>query len=98
MAGCKCRDGMATWPVSSADAIHVIVICVKLLSMYGSNMPEEGCGCMAIIVSAIRVCGPHSFECGQYVMDSHFVQVACIGKKLLLYDPSSCLIDRSVSS
>jgi len=44
---------MATWPISSADAIHVLVICAKLLSMYGSNMPEEGFGCMAIIVSAV---------------------------------------------
>jgi hypothetical protein len=61
--------GIATEPVSRLAIIQVRRIWAKLGDINGSNMSGDGVGCIPIMVSASKVLGPHSFECGLYVME-----------------------------
>jgi hypothetical protein len=49
-------------------ATQMRAICARLGCIQGVSIVADGEGCIPITVSARRVRGPHSLECGWYVM------------------------------
>ncbi len=69
------HSGRMILPFSMEDVIQVRHICAILLCIYGSNIFSDGLGCKLIMVNASRTRGPHSFECGLYVMDLQLIHM-----------------------
>ncbi len=81
---CTCvaygRAGNLTVPLRRDSAIQVLVIWAISGDMRGISILAFGAGCSPIVAKARRVLGPHSLECGQYVMELHVIHLASGGQ------------------
>jgi hypothetical protein len=66
-------------PVRIVVATHVRVTFAKFGCMYGNSMSLSGFGWSIITVNASNVRGPHSLECGVYVVLLHLIHIAVRG-------------------